>query len=74
MLPSGSLFSEMALSASFYIVTVITNLPRLLRSGREKTCFIYSTLREVWGLGAEGFEEKNGFDDVIKLLVYARGE
>lgn len=31
-------------------------------------------LCEVWGLGAEGFEEKNGFDDVIKLLVYARGE
>lgn len=26
------------------------------------------------GLGAEGFEEKNGFDGVIKLLVYARGE
>lgn len=26
------------------------------------------------GLEAEGFEEKNEFDDVIKLLVYARGE
>lgn len=26
------------------------------------------------GLGAEGLKEKNGFDDVIKLIVYARGE
>lgn len=33
-------FSEMALSASFYIVTIITNLSKLLRPGREKTCFI----------------------------------
>lgn len=66
-------FSEMALSASFYIVTVITSVTSKVRTRKDMFHFIQLYVR-FGGLGAEGFEEKNGFDGVIKLLVYARGE
>ena len=62
----------MALSASFYIVTVSFETSKV-RTRKDMFQFIQLYVR-FGGLEAEGFKEKNGFDGVIKLLVYARGE
>lgn len=74
MLPSGSLFFG---NGSFSFFLHCHDYYKSFETSKARTRkdmfhFIQLYVR-FGGLGAEGFEEKNGFDDVIKLLVYARG-
>ena len=75
MLPSGSLFFGNG-SLSFFLHChgyYKSSETSKVRTRKDMFHFIQLYVR-FGGLGAEGFEEKNGFDGVIKLLVYARGE
>lgn len=73
--PSGSLFFGNG-SFSFFLHChgyYKSSETSKVRTRKDMFHFIQLYVR-FGGLGAEGLKEKNGFDDVIKLLVYARGE